>query len=105
MIYDQPASEKSIDQGDLIEDCPVVRIRKLASNLRQLDHVDADVCRVIVLSQTCDLANDKIIDANVAEVFDAQFLVDKGVLKPSEIKGQIRAGRVWGWYFCRRTAS
>jgi hypothetical protein len=99
MIYDQPAAEDSIDQGDLINDCPVLRIRSLSADLRQMDDVEADRRRVIVLTQTCDLANDKTVDANVAEVFEAQILVDRGVLKPSDIKGQIRAGRVWGWYF------
>lgn len=77
----------------------MLRIRKLSGDMRKPDGVDADLRRVIVLTQTCDLANDKAVDANVAEVFDAQFLVDSGALKPSDIKGQIRAGRVWGWYF------
>jgi hypothetical protein len=25
--------------------------------------------------------------------------IDQGILKPSDIKGPIRGGRVWGWYF------
>jgi hypothetical protein len=99
MIYVQPAATEVIDQGDLIDDCPVLRIRKLSVDLGQLENVEADRRRIIVLTQTCDLANDKTVDANVAEVFEAQFLVDRGVLKPADIKGPIRAGRVWGWYF------
>jgi hypothetical protein len=99
MIYVQPAATEPIDQGDLIDNCPVLRMRKLSPDQRQLENVEADWRRVIVLTQTCDLANDKTVDANVAEVFEAQFLVDRGVLKPADIKGPIRAGRVWGWYF------
>jgi hypothetical protein len=54
---------------------------------------------VIVLTQTCDLANQKTVHANVAEVFDAQQLVEQQILKPADVKGPLRAGRVWGLYF------
>jgi hypothetical protein len=36
---------------------------------------------------------------NVAEVFDAQQLVDQKLLKPADIKGTLRSGRIWGLYF------
>jgi hypothetical protein len=32
-------------------------------------------------------------------VFNAQALVDQGLLKAADIRGPIRAGRVFGWYF------
>ena len=99
MIYDPTPSEAPIDQGDLIDGCPVLRLVALPSDLGSPERVVLDVRRVFVLTQTCDLANERTIDANVAGVFDASFLVDNGTLKPSDIKGQIRAGRVWGWYF------
>ena len=35
----------------------------------------------------------------VAEVQDAQYFVDAGILKPSDIKGALRSGRIWGLYF------
>ena len=35
----------------------------------------------------------------MAEVFDAHFLIDQKLFKPADIKGPLRAGRVWGWYF------
>jgi hypothetical protein len=41
----------------------------------------------------------KVLAANVAVVFDAAFLVEQGVLKPADIKGSLRSGRIWGWYF------
>jgi hypothetical protein len=52
-----------------------------------------------VLTQTCDLANDKATTGAVAEVFDAQALVDQQLLKPADVRGPLRAGRIWGWYF------
>jgi hypothetical protein len=54
---------------------------------------------VIVLTQTCDLANRKASHVVVAEVFSAQSLVDQQLLKPDTIRGPIRQGRVFGWYF------
>ena len=99
MIYERPGVDVPIDQGDLIDACPLVRIEKLQADLRQPENVDLHWRLVIVLTQTCDLANEKCIDANVAEVFEAQRLVDQGTLKPADIKGPLRAGRIWGWYF------
>jgi hypothetical protein len=99
VIYDQPATDAAIDQGDLIEGCPVIRLNAIPAESNAPQPVALHWRRIVVLTQTCDLANAKTVDANVAEVFDAQPLVDQGILKPSDIKGPIRGGRVWGWYF------
>lgn len=99
MIYDQPTVDVAIDQGDLIDGCPVIRLRAVPMASDSLEPVALHWRRVFVLTQTCDLANTMTVEFNVAEVFDAQFLVDQGVLKPSDVKGPIRGGRVWGWYF------
>jgi hypothetical protein len=99
MIYGKPAADAAIDQGDLIDGCPLLWISKFHPEKGQPETVDVDSRRIVVLTQTCDLANEKTTAATVAEVFDAQFLVDQGLLKPADIKGPIRAGRVWGWYF------
>lgn len=98
MIYDQPSVSAPVDQGDLIDQCPLVRISALEPDPRQ-PHVNVDWRRIVVLTQACDLANAKTVDANVAEIFDAQLLVERGTVKASEIKGPIRSARVWGWYF------
>src|SRR5262249_12358720 len=37
-------------------------------------------------------------------VMDAQELVDQKLLKREDIRGPIRAGRVFGWYFLPKTA-
>ncbi len=58
--------------------------------------------RVLVLTQTCDLANQKALFINVAVLLDAQMLVNQGLLKKNDIRGPIRAGRVFGWYFLPR---
>jgi hypothetical protein len=99
MIYRLAATEEAIDQGDLIDECPVLRLKAMPPNSASPPEVDFAFRRVIVLTQTCDLANEKVTTANVAEVFDAQFLIDQHLFKPADVKGPLRGGRVWGWYF------
>jgi hypothetical protein len=99
MIYDRPAPDDPIDQGDLIDGCPVVRVTGFEPDQPSTATVDLDVHRGIVLTQTCDLANEKVSDAVLASVFEAQYLVDQKVLKPGDVQGPLRSGRVWGWYF------
>jgi hypothetical protein len=55
--------------------------------------------RVLVLTQTCDLAHRKISAVTAPIVHEAQFIVDQGLLKPADVRGPVRAARVYGWYF------
>ncbi len=99
MIYQNPSPNEPLDQGDLIDGCPVTTLTSYdPANPAAVD-VTTTPARVVVLTQTCDLANEKVLAANVAVVFEAQFLIDEKVLRPAEIKGPLRAGRIWGWYF------
>ncbi len=99
MIYLAAAPDEPIDQADLIEECPVTEV----CSFDPADPARTDVrvvpARVIVLTQTCDLANEKTNVVSVAEVFDAQYFVDQKLLKPADIKGPLRSGRIWGLYF------
>ena len=92
MIYDNPPPNQSIDQGDSIDGCPLVFLRAFLPDAPDPPTVDIVFRRVIVITQTCDLANQKTATANVAEVIDAQQLVADQILKPSEITGPIRTG-------------
>lgn len=99
MIYARPLPEDQIDQGDIVDSCPL-----LWPDVWDLDRTPALVAdearhRVIVVSQTCDLANQKTDRATIAVLVDAQKVVDDKELKAADIKGMVRAGRVWGWYF------
>ena len=48
MIYDQPANDAAIDQGDLIEGCPVIRLKAVPTGTNALEpvalHLEPD-CR------------------------------------------------------------
>src|SRR5207245_1473164 len=97
MIYSAPASNDLLDQGDLIESCPVLSITSFNVTQPTEVAVKSTLQRVVVLTQTCDLANEKTTALDVAEVFDAQFLIDQHFFKSADVKGPLRAGRVWGW--------
>ena len=99
MIYYMPHPAAPVDQGDIIDACPIAFVDRFDSS--QPDDVEWEfgASRIIVLTQTCDLANQKTRHVTVAVLLDAEELVQQGLLKPTDIRGPIRAGRVFGWYF------
>jgi len=99
VIYSLPASDQLVDQADIIDGVPLLEIQRI--DLRQPDNpaVGVSLQRVIVLTQTCDLVQKKTNRAVVAQVFDAAELVRVGIVKESDVRGPIRAARVWGVYF------
>ena len=99
MIYQRPSPEEPLDQGDLIAGCPVVAVTNFSVDQVDSAQVQLDLHRVIVLTQACDLASQKTDAAIVASVFGAQELVERQLLKAVDVKGPIRASRVWGLYF------
>ena len=102
MIYSRPEADALVDQGDIIDDCPILVIGKFDASTLEFEVVSR-LFRVIVLTQACDLANRKVSMANVALVYSAEDLIEKGVLKSAEVRGPIRAGRVFGYYFLSRS--
>ena len=99
MIYAQPLEAAPIDQGDLIDDCPTAYPAQWDLDVPPYIRLGVELQRVIVLTQTCDLENQKALRVIVGRVFDAQATVDQGILRLADVKGPVRAGRVWGWYF------
>jgi hypothetical protein len=64
MIYDLPLPGDPVDQGDIIDSCPILRIAhfsldELASDALDSLEIEGAFSRVVVLTQTCDLANQK----------------------------------------------
>jgi hypothetical protein len=104
MIYRQPSFEESLDQGDIIDGCPVLHVSGFDPvNVDPLE-VGYILNRVLVLTQTCDLANEKTTVVVVARIIPAQKLVDEHTLKSSEVRGPIRSGRVYGLYYLPKSA-
>lgn len=99
MIYQLPSVEQPLDQGDIIDGCPILQVAQFDPQHPDSPKVACALSRVVVLTQTCDLANQKTQRVTVAIVHGAQRLVDENIVKASDIRGPIRAGRVYGWYF------
>lgn len=103
MIYTLPAPEEPIDQGDILAGCPLVFPKEYNLDASPAVRLNEVLSRVIVLTQTCDFANDKTIWVLVGLVLDARAAIDQAMLKAVDIKGPVRAGRVWGWYYLPRS--
>jgi hypothetical protein len=99
MIYARPPALEPIDQGDIVDGCPLTFLVEY-----DLDHpgdgeADCASSRVLVLTQTCDLTHRKASAVNIAVIYEAQQIVDRGLLRAADIRGPVRAARVYGWYF------
>jgi hypothetical protein len=104
VIYQATSDEEPIDQADIIEGCRTLALKELDLDALQPPQINVTIGRVLVLTQTCDLVNRKVTNVTVATVHDAQFLVAENLLKPADIRGPIRAGRVFGWYYLPASA-
>jgi hypothetical protein len=102
MIFRLPHPEEPVDQGDIFDDCPLLSVLQLDTDSALPSQIGHFLARVFVLTQTCDLAQEKLSQVVTAVVLDGQQLIDRKVLKAADVKGPIRAGRVFGWYFLPR---
>ncbi len=99
MIYRLPPVEDPVDQGDIIEEYPAIIPPAFDVNDIHVAEIETVSSRVIVLTQTCDLATQKVNAVLCAVVFEAQGLIDQKLIKAADVRGPIRAGRVFGWYY------
>src|SRR5689334_8701427 len=97
-MYEQLAVA-DISQGDIIDNCPIL-VWKLDPPPLNLDvPPETRIIRAVVLTQACDLAQEKTTRVVVAPVHAAAELVAMNILKPQSIRDQVRRGLVFGWYF------
>jgi hypothetical protein len=99
VIYHAPGSDNPLDQADIVAMCPILLLKEFDLEGVKPPQITVSPCRVLVLTQACDLANWKASQVTVAVVHDAQSLVEQSLIKPADVRGPIRAGRVFGWYF------
>ncbi len=98
-MYETITHEEILSQGDVIDDCPLITIRIWPSDPGPDVRSETWTIRVVVLTQSCDLAQDKTTRVVVAPVHEATELVARNILKASTIRDQVRRGQVFGWYF------
>lgn len=99
MIYVRPSPHEGVDQADIIDGFPVTLVSSFDLDDLTRSLIEFAPARAIVLTQTCDLANQKGTMATIALDHDAGVLVSRGLLKSADIRGPIRSGRVFGWYY------
>ena len=99
MIYDTPGSDDPLDQADIVSRCPILSLTDFDLEGVKPPQIQVSTCRILVLTQACDLANRKASSVTVAVVHDAHALVEQNIIKPADVRGPIRAGRVFGWYY------
>ena len=99
MIYLGQSTDSPIDQGDIVDQCPLTFLTEYDLDLPGKGEIECVPSRVLVLTKTCDLAHRKLTTVTAATVYEAQFIVDQGLLKPADVRGPVRAARVYGWYF------
>ncbi len=95
-------------QGDLIRDCPIPRVRGLEHwplLAGQLLEVDIDQEEVVIVSQSCDLANEKIQDVVLAQVLDWSVACRRrwGAKSGSSWILQSRSAGCWSRVECRHS--
>jgi hypothetical protein len=103
-MYELPGSDEGLFQGDIIDGCPVFG---LDDSGEMIDLESAPVrwrARVLIVTQACDLAQEKVTRVLVAMVHPADELVRQGVLSSSLIRDRVRRGLVYGWYFLPASA-
>ena len=99
MIYSRPEATDAVDQADLIDLVPLLEVHEFHTDDPSNPVVGCTLSRVLVLTQTCDLAQRKANRVTVARVLDANDLVAQGFAKATDVRGPIRSARVWGLYF------
>ncbi|HKI16717.1 MAG TPA: hypothetical protein VKA15_02510 [Isosphaeraceae bacterium] len=98
-MYEIAASEEFLSQGDVIDDCLLITIRIWPPDPGTDVRSETWTIRVVVLTQACDLAQDKTTRVVVAPVHEAAELVARDTLRAGVIRDQVRRGQVFGWYF------
>ena|SRR5947209_19650671 len=80
-MYEQPGAA-SLSQGDIVDECPIL-VWKLQPPPLDLDvPPEVRIIRVVVLTQACDLAQQKTTRVVVAPVYEAAELIARNILKP-----------------------
>lgn len=98
-MYELAAIEDELSQGDILDGCPVGILDANSPPATGASTFLEFRARVIVLTQSCDLAQLKSGKVIVAIVRSCDEVVRLGLLKASAIRDQVRTHRMPGWYF------
>ncbi len=91
-MYALPGLDEPLEQGDVFDDIPVYREE---ANGRLTTYR----ARAVVLTQTCDLMQNKAKRVVVGIVHLAEDVVRAGEFKAQAVRDQVRRGLIYGVYF------
>ena len=87
IVWYELASGRALAQGDLLLGCPVPRVEVYSYPAPAELDVVLDSHHLIVLSQSCDLENNKVDEVLLAAVLDYGVLVDREAAANPSIRG------------------
>jgi hypothetical protein len=100
--YEQVTTDAGIEQGDIIEECPIPILGSSVFDAVLVDETITDVsdpisvkkADVIILSQSCDITNDKIDSLIVCPIWPLLKLVEASTYyKSKEARESLRQGK------------
>jgi hypothetical protein len=100
-MFESVDPAEGLAQGDIIDQAQLLSWQWKEDE--QVWKSAESIQRVIVLTQSCDLEVGKADRLTVANVHDAQKLVDRGIISAAMIRDNVRRHRVYGWYFLPRS--
>ena len=106
--YDDVPANSSIERGDIIENCNIVLPTKqhyLAILENKENAVPLDIIEIsgIVLSQSCDIQNEKIESIIICPIWSLKFFIEKGGwFSSSHAREDLRQGKIPEYHLLQR---
>jgi hypothetical protein len=106
--YVNISNSDNLSQGDFIIDCPIIKPPK-EIDLEGENDIQVDLINSIVLSQSCDLLNNKIEIVLVCPFFPLQYFVDnlpedqKGKKALKKVIDTLRKGNQPGYHLLNKS--
>ena len=73
--YEIISNSNNLSQGDFINDCPIIKPPKVI-DLHAENDIQIDLINSIIMSQSCDLENNKIEIVLVCPYFPLRYFID-----------------------------
>lgn len=104
--YSKVEATSDLQQGDIIFGCQIIQPKKEAEEINQTLDVEVSEYDVIIMSQSCDLVNDKIELVLVCPFHSLTELGNKySEYKNPAMKDKLRQGHIIGFHLLNRLES
>jgi hypothetical protein len=109
--YDDIAADSSLAQGDIIEQCNVIvpneqHYQAILENRNNEVGLDIKIINGIVLSQSCDIENDKIDSIIICPIWSLKNFIEKGdYFKSKNGKEDLRQGKIPEYHLLQKFES